>query len=80
MGDIANWLVDAFSKLADGVVWLLPPSPFAALELAFDGEILRYVNYFVPVKEALDILVAWGTTIAGWYLYQIIMRWAKAIR
>ncbi|MDR0325038.1 MAG: hypothetical protein LBI19_02945 [Oscillospiraceae bacterium] len=75
-----NGLIDIAAGLADAIFWLLPTSPFAALELAFDSTLLGHINYFLPVREALNILAAWGFAIAAWYLYQLILRWVKAIR
>jgi hypothetical protein len=80
LNSILNGIIDVMSTIADGIVWLLPKSPFAALELAFDGELLGYMNYFLPISEMLNIMVSWGIAIAAFYLYKIILRWVKALR
>ena len=80
MVDVVNGGIDMLSALADGIVWLLPTSPFTYLELAFDSKLLGYINYFLPVSEILGILTAWGAAVGGWYLYKIILRWFKLIR
>jgi hypothetical protein len=77
---IVNTLINIASGIADGLVWLLPMSPFSALELAFDSELMGYINYFLPVSEAVNLLAGWGIAILAWYLYMLILRWIKAIR
>jgi hypothetical protein len=77
---IFNGIIDVGAGIADGIVWLLPKSPFSALELAFDSDLLGYINYFLPVQEALSMLTMWGMAIGGWYIYKIILRWVKVIR
>ena len=77
---IVNTLIDIASGIADGIVWLLPISPFAAMELVFDGELMGYINHFLPVQEAVNILVGWGVAIGVWYLYALILRLVKAVR
>ena len=77
---IINAIIDFACGLADVIMFLLPMSPFSALELAFDNQLLRHINYFLPVGEALNILTAWGIAILGWYLYSLILRWVKAVR
>jgi hypothetical protein len=80
LNGLVNGLIGVMSAIADGIIWLLPSSPFTALELAFDNDLLGHINYFLPVSEALNLLVAWGISIASFYLYKIILRWVKALR
>lgn len=79
MAEVINWLIDKVATLGEGITGLLPQSPFKGLQLAFDSKLLGYINYYVPIKEAVDILVAWGAAILLWYAYSIILRWVKAI-
>lgn len=75
-----NFLIEAVALLGEGLTSILPKSPFSALELAFDSDLLRHVNYYVPIKECVDIAVAWGAAILIWYAWQIVLRWVKAIQ
>jgi hypothetical protein len=77
---ILNTLIDIASGIADGLMWLLPISPFSALELVFDNNLMGYINFFLPVQEAVNLLVGWGVAIGLWYLYALILRWVKAVR
>ena len=77
---IVNTLIDIASAIADGLMWLLPISPFSTLELVFDNDLMGHINYFLPVQEAVNILVAWGVAIGIWYLYALVLRWVKAVR
>ena len=73
---IGKWLSD----LLGVVLMLLPDSPFQAIttNTAVQG-VLGWLNYFVPVTEMLAIFQLWLTAIAIYYVYSIVLRWAKAI-
>ena len=80
MVDVINWFIDKVALLGEGVTAILPRSPFTYLNVALDAKWLGYINYFLPVSEVLNILVAWGAAILLWYAYQILLRWVKAVR
>lgn len=65
------------------VLSFLPSSPFAVLnELAANGQIvewLGYVNWFVPVYTFVAILEVWLLGIAIYYVWQVVLRWLKAV-
>lgn len=78
MSDVINWLIEQVATLGEGITALLPRSPFNSLSFAIDSELLGYVNYFMPVDEAMSVLVVWGAAILLWYGYRIILKWVNA--
>ncbi len=65
------------------VLSLLPDSPFALLDkMDPTGEIakiLGFVNWFIPIYSFVGILEGWLVCIAVYYIYQVVLRWFKAI-
>ena len=76
-----NGLVDIVNNILSAIMFLLPDSPFANVEIPDEvKQILGYVNYFVPIGAMLAIGTVWLSSIGIYYLYQTILRWAKAIK
>lgn len=76
-----NWIVDVVNNIVSAVLFLLPDSPFANIEIPEEvTQILGYVNYFVPIGAMLAIAAAWLSAIVIYYLVQTILRWAKTIK
>lgn len=65
------------------VLSFLPDSPFKMLdELAPTSgllKILGYVNWFIPIYSFLGIVEGWLLCIGIYYVYQIVLRWFRAI-
>jgi len=64
-----------------GLLLLLPSSPFGIKHEMPQilQSILGYINWVIPFKWITDTLIAWGTVIGAYYLYQMTLRWTKAI-
>ncbi len=65
------------------ILSLLPDSPFVILD-KLDGsgvitKILSYVNWFIPIYTFVGILEGWLACIAIYYVYQVVLRWLRAI-
>jgi len=76
---IGNSLIGGLGVVLSAICLLLPNSPFTLLDSTPIAEYLTGINYFVPVKEILDIGTAYLTAISLYYIYQIVLRWIKAI-
>ena len=62
------------------VLFFLPESPFSSfLDLMEKQEWLKWLNWFVPISTFISIGTAWLTAVGGYYVYQIILRWARAV-
>lgn len=71
-----------FGKIEEGLVWvinLLPASPFQAISNSDVSEFLGSLNWVLPISEAIAILQLWIAAVGGFYLYQAVLRWLKAI-
>lgn len=65
------------------VLGFLPDSPFKILDdLASTGQIAEWlgmVNWFVPVYSFIGILEGWLVCVGLYYIYQVVLRWLRAI-
>ncbi len=72
-----------FARGINGVLSLLPDSPFKILDdLTASGEIAEWlgmVNWFVPIYSFVGILEGWLAGILVYYIYQVVLRWLRAI-
>ena len=76
-----NGLVDVANKVLNTVLFFLPDSPFADVEIPAEvKKILGYVNYFIPIRAMLVIAGSWLSAIGIYYLYQTILRKVHAIK
>ena len=75
-----EFMNEILSEFLDFVLSVLPLSPFTDIinEL---GEMpyLSYINWLVPVGDFIRIGTTWLSAITIYYMYQIILRWIKAI-
>lgn len=73
-------IIDGLAEVLSAAVNVLPGSPFNGLNaLAMDSKWFRYLAYIVPVRQIVALLEAWLVAIAVYYLYQIVLRWVKAV-
>jgi len=78
--DIINGLIEAFALLGDMLVFLLPTWSLVSLLGGIDTQLLRAINYYIPINTMLGIANSWVLAVAMWYLYMILLRWVKAIQ
>ena len=76
---ILNSLINGLGSLLKTLTSILPPTPFKLVDFAPIAEYLPTLNYFIPISQIIGIGEAWLTAIAGFYIYQIVLRWIKAI-
>ena len=77
MLDFMNEIVDA---LLEGVVGLLPTSPFTSfIEALGSVPYISYINWFIPVGTFVEIGLAWLTSVATFYILMVLLRWIRAI-
>lgn len=72
---------EIFTKFLNGVVALLPRSPFTVIIDKIGGiPHLDWLNWFFPVQSVLTVFALWLSAVSLFYLYSIIMRWVRAIK
>ncbi len=71
---------DFIKIIVGALLSFLPDSPFTAFIEQIEGlDFLPFLNWFVPVGTLIGIGTAWLTCIAIYYVYQVVLRWAKVI-
>ena len=71
-------IINGLAALLTVIVNALPGSPFQGLTaLTIDNKWLRYLAYVVPVGAIVSTMEAWLVCIGVYYLYMVVMRWAK---
>lgn len=71
---------DVWSGLLQRLIQALPISPFAPYINQFAGlPGLGWLNWFFPVRGCLQVMAAWLTAVALFYVYSVIARWVKLI-
>lgn len=78
---IINMIIAAIGAIINTVFSLLPDSPFLSIQLeSIDSGLIRALNWIIPVQTILTIFGASLVAVGVYYLYQIILRWIKAIQ
>lgn len=72
---VANFL----NEVLGSILFFLPDSPMKILDYEPLKPYLGLFNYLFPVAEILAFLELWISAIAVYYVYQIVLRWVKAI-
>lgn len=78
---IINMIIVAIGTVINAVFSLLPDSPFLSIELeSIDSGLIRALNWIVPVQTIITIFGTSLLAVGVYYIYQIILRWVKAIK
>lgn len=78
--EFVNAIMRVLNGILNYIFSFLPESPFKnVMESVGSIPYLSYVAYFVPIGEMMTITATWLTAVGIFYLYQIILRWIKAI-
>lgn len=75
-----EWMSELLDGFLDGLVSVLPLSPFTEIIDKLEGfPHLGVINWFLPIGEFIAIGGVWLTAIATYYVYSVIARWLKLI-
>lgn len=75
-------LTASLVEFAISVIELFPESPFLILEELSTTEfydLLRFLNWFIPINTFITIFDTWLVGVALYYAYQVVLRWIKVI-
>jgi len=81
VGSVFGEVTTLLNNLLVFVVSGLPNSPFVFITM--NSSISRYIgsiNYFIPISYMVSVLQVWCVAIAIFYIWQVLLRWAKAIQ
>lgn len=80
---IFNQLGEFLSNAINGLISLLPNSPFVAISNLLDSSViapyLSYINWIVPFDFAIQSFGIWLVAMAVYYVISIALRWLKVI-
>ncbi len=75
-----EWMEEMLSGLADGLISLLPLSPFTEMIATLEQfPYLGMLNWFIPIAPMVGIAGGWLLAIGLYYAYSVIARWLKLI-
>lgn len=77
--DIFTQVGTFLSTMINGLVSLLPDSPFTIISNSPIASYLKYINWFLPFDFAVQLLQIWVVSVSSYYIYSVILRWIKAI-
>lgn len=74
-------LIDLAGVAIDGILYVLPTSPFNVMQAnpAF-ADLLSKINFFIPIYEFVAIGQAWLVCVGVFYVYSVFARWVKVIQ
>lgn len=79
MGSFIDNIGSGLASAFNWVLALLPDSPFQAIDNSAVGQFMGNLNWIIPLNVILAEIEAWLTAVAIYYLYQVVLRWTKAI-
>ena len=75
-----DFMNEILTEFLEFVLSALPLSPFTDIISELEQmPYIGYINWLVPVGDFVKIGIAWLAAITTYYMYQIILRWIKAI-
>lgn len=78
---IINFIISAIGTLASSILSLLPDSPFASVKIqSISSKYLGHLSWIIPFETLITILSSSLVVVGVYYLYQIVLRWVKAIK
>lgn len=77
-------VINVLVKLLNVIISIFPTSPFSAYFANFSlqyGDILGYVNYFIPIGTFVTILQDFYLpAVLLFYVWSVVARWVKVIK
>lgn len=68
------------NAIAAVILSILPDSPLKPfIDALGNKEWLPMLNWFLPIGNFITIGTAWLVAIGVFYIYQMILRWAKVV-
>lgn len=75
---ILQGILDALAAALNGVISVLPTSPFA-WEFSWLGEWWSVVNYFIPFQAMASLTMCYVAAVAIWYGVRWVFRFVRYI-
>lgn len=78
--NIINGLIRAVGAVISFLFAFLPPSPFKVIDNTPVSDYLPGLAWIIPFNAIITMLELWVLAIGSYYIYQIVLRWVKAIK
>lgn len=81
LDNLVNIISSLFTKIIDGILSLLPNSPFQYLLQNMTAlPYLPVLNWFIPISEIAYVTGLWLIAIGLYYIYSALLRFVRAIK
>ena len=78
---IVNLIILSIGTLGQSILNLLPDSPFKSVTIQnISSKYLGHLAWIIPFETLITILSSSLVVVGAYYLYQIVLRWVKAIK
>lgn len=75
-----NTIISWINQFLGSILFFLPTSPFTDfISEIEEWEWLSWLNWILPIGTFVKILAVWGSCIAVYYLYSLVLRWIRAV-
>ena len=78
---LVNSIIAAIAYLGNTIIRLLPNSPFSVVNIRFIPEqLFEALSWIIPFETIMTIFASSLVAVGVYYVYQVIMRYIKAIK
>lgn len=78
---LVNSLISAIGFLGNSIIGVLPNSPFSGINIRIIPEdLFSALSWIIPFETILTIFNTSLIAVTGYYIYQVVLRWIKAIK
>lgn len=77
---LINFVISALGILLNTLMNLLPSSPFSSVVVNnISNEYLSYLAWVIPFESIISIFSSSLLAVGIYYIYQVGLRWVKAV-
>ena len=77
---LLNLIINLIGVLISATISVLPNSPFSSLQIEkISQTYLSHLAWVIPFQSILSVFSSSLVAVGVFYLYQVILRWIKAI-
>lgn len=73
--------IGIFLIIGATVLAMLPTCPFqSVINFTLNNQVLKAINFFIPVSEMISITELWLSAILVFYVISMLLRWLKVVQ
>lgn len=78
--ELINGILFVIAKVFKAVMNLLPNSPFNSVKVnTISNEYLGHLAWVIPFESILSVFSMSLAAVSIYYIYQVLLRWIKAV-